>query len=82
MWYRDAALVEDRISRLDREAREAALVALARAHQPARPGRVRTLTAAAVRGFGRRALAAATWIDARTTEQESSSLNEMSWHRS
>ena len=82
MWYRDAALVEDRIARFTDEARVARLQAEARANCPRRRHRARVLAAAAVRGVGRTVLVAAHWTDARTSEQEVSNMNDIAWHRS
>jgi hypothetical protein len=82
MWYRDAALVEDRIARFTDEARVARLQAEARANCPRRPHRARVLAAAAVRGVGRAAVNAAHWTDARTADREASNMNDIAWHRS
>jgi hypothetical protein len=82
MWYRDATLVEERIARLNDEARDARLQALARAHRGPQPGRVRAVAASAVRGLGMAALATAHWIDARTADQEPPNVNEIAWHHS
>jgi len=82
MWYRDATLVEERMARLNAEAREAELRALARSDPPARRGRTRVATAAAVRRLGRAALATAAWIDARTPDEELSRANGIAWHHS
>jgi hypothetical protein len=82
MWYRDAALAQERIARLDAEARDVRLEALARAHRGPQPGRVRIAVASAIRGVGRAALATAQWIDARTADQEPSNVNEIVWHHS
>ena len=82
MWHRDIALVEDRIGRLNSEAREAELRALARAHRPVRPHRVRALAAAAVRGLGHAALAAATRLDRPPADREPASLKNIVWHHS
>jgi hypothetical protein len=82
MWYRDAALAQERMGRLVDEAHDVRLQALARAHRGQQPGRVRVFAATAIRGVGRAALATARWIDARTTDEEASNVNEMAWHHS